>query len=179
MGFQTSPTLVNQLQSLMLIDLSFLKTSSVFLSEFEWDKIFLKIIYSLYMESRKIVLISLFSEQQWRCTQRKQTWGWNGGKERVGRIGRVALKRVLYSTICKTDSQWGFAGWYRNLFFLMLFPMFRMYYFFSVSNQNLRYTNSETLVWNTKDVLNTLFQGYLVKKFILEIKNTFRLQDGK
>ena len=44
------------------------------------------------MESRNIVLMNLFAGQQWRC--RTDLWT-HGGKERVGRIGGVALKHTL------------------------------------------------------------------------------------
>jgi len=35
----------------------------------------------MYMESRKMVLMNLFSGQQWRNRHRKQTYGHGGGEE--------------------------------------------------------------------------------------------------
>ena len=32
------------------------------------------------MESRKIVLMNLFAEQQWKCRHREQSYGHSGGK---------------------------------------------------------------------------------------------------
>ena len=48
------------------------------------------------MESRKIALMNLFARQQWRLGHREQTYGPYrvGGKERVGRIERVAWKHT-------------------------------------------------------------------------------------
>ena len=47
------------------------------------------------MEPRKMVLINLFTGQQWRCRHREQTCGHSVGK-RVGRTERVALKPKYY-----------------------------------------------------------------------------------
>ena len=59
------------------------------------------------MEPRKIVLMNLFSGQQWGCRQREQTCGhsrgrrgWDEWREQHGNI---------YTNICKVDSQWKFA----------------------------------------------------------------------
>ena len=53
-----------------------------------------------------MVLMNLFAGQQWRHIHRTDLWT-QWGKERVGRMDGVAWK--LYTTICKTDSQWEFA----------------------------------------------------------------------
>ena len=47
------------------------------------------------MESRKMVLMNLFSGQQWRL--REQTYGHRAGKERVGRMERVVWKHIYYT----------------------------------------------------------------------------------
>ena len=46
------------------------------------------------MESRKMVLMDLFSGQQWRLRHREQTYGHRAGKERVGQMERVAWKHI-------------------------------------------------------------------------------------
>ena len=59
------------------------------------------------MESRKMVQMNLFSGQQWRNRHREQTYGHgkSGGEgEMYG-----ASNMEIYMTICKIDSQWGFA----------------------------------------------------------------------
>ena len=59
------------------------------------------------MESRKMLLVNLFSGQQWRNRHRKQTYGHDerGGEgEMYGKSNRET-----FITICKTDSQWEFA----------------------------------------------------------------------
>ena len=55
------------------------------------------------MESRKIVLKSLFTGQQWRNRHRLMDMG--RGEDRVRCMERVTWKQT-YITICKIDSQW-------------------------------------------------------------------------
>ena len=65
------------------------------------------------MESRKMVLMNLFAEQQWRCRHREQT-GEHSGRRR----GWDELREWhgnTYTTLCKIDSQWKFAMWHREL----------------------------------------------------------------
>ena len=59
------------------------------------------------MESRKMLLVNLFSGQQWRKRHRKQTYG----HDERGREGEMYGKsnRETFITICKIDSQWEFA----------------------------------------------------------------------
>ena len=59
------------------------------------------------MECRKMVPMSLFAGQQWRCRLREQTCGHRGGRR-----GWDKLKDYhgnIYITICKIDSKWEFA----------------------------------------------------------------------
>ena len=65
------------------------------------------------MESRKMVLKNLFTEQQWRNRHRKQTYGHGerGGKGEM--YGESNME--TYITICKIDSQWKFAVCLRKL----------------------------------------------------------------
>ena len=60
---------------------------------------------SEYMESRKMVLMNLFSGQQWRRRYREQTYGHGGGEEGRGELYGESNTET-YSTICKIDSQW-------------------------------------------------------------------------
>ena len=56
------------------------------------------------MESRKMVLMNLFAEQQWRCRHREQT-----GEHRGGRRGWDDLRERhgnMCIPICKIDGQW-------------------------------------------------------------------------
>ena len=50
------------------------------------------------MEPRKMVLMSLFAEKQWRCRPEKQTYGRDrvgrGRRKRVGQMGRLAWKHI-------------------------------------------------------------------------------------
>jgi len=49
------------------------------------------------MESRKIVLLNLFSGQQWRHRHREQTYGHGGLRgERAGQMERVAWMHIHY-----------------------------------------------------------------------------------
>ena len=56
------------------------------------------------MESRKIVLLNLFSGQQWRYRHREQTYGHRekGGESEM--YGESNME--TYIIIWKTDSQW-------------------------------------------------------------------------
>ena len=49
------------------------------------------------MESRKMVLMNLFSGEQWRCRHRGQTYGHRGvqRKEKVRCMERVIQKLIL------------------------------------------------------------------------------------
>ena len=63
------------------------------------------------MESRKMVLMHLFTGQQWR--NREQTYG-HGEKRAEGEMyGNSNME--TYITICKIDNQWEFAAWLRKL----------------------------------------------------------------
>ena len=58
----------------------------------------------IYMESRKMALINLFSGQQWRSRHREQTYGHLGMEGGEGKIyGESNME--TYNTICKIDSQ--------------------------------------------------------------------------
>ena len=60
------------------------------------------------MESKKMVLLNLFSGQQWRNRHREQTMDMRGGEEGEGEMyGESSME--IYSTVCKIDSQWVFA----------------------------------------------------------------------
>ena len=62
------------------------------------------------MESRKMVLMKLFSGQQWRHRHREQTYGHGVGEEGEGEMyGESNMES--YIAICKIDSQWEFAEW--------------------------------------------------------------------
>ena len=65
-----------------------------------------QILYAdIYMESRKMVLMHLFAEQQCRCRHREQTYGhgWLRGEEgEGGMFGESNME--THMTICKTDS---------------------------------------------------------------------------
>ena len=65
------------------------------------------------MESRKMVLKNLFTEQQWRNRDREQTYGHGerGGESEM--YGKSNME--TYITICKIDSQQEFAVWLRKL----------------------------------------------------------------
>ena len=65
------------------------------------------------MESRKMVLKSLFAGQQGRNTHREQTYG-HGERGGEGEMyGKSNME--TYITICKLDSQQEFAVWLRKL----------------------------------------------------------------
>ena len=52
-----------------------------------------------------MVLMNLFSGQQWRNRHREQTMDMRGGEEGEGEMyGESNME--IYSTVCKIDSQW-------------------------------------------------------------------------
>jgi len=59
------------------------------------------------MESRKMVLMNLFSRQQWRSRHREQTYGHRERGREAEMYG--ASNTETYIIICKIDSQWEFA----------------------------------------------------------------------
>ena len=59
------------------------------------------------MESRKIVLKNLFTEQQWRNRQREYIYGHEERGEESEMYGKSNME--TYITICKIDSQQEFA----------------------------------------------------------------------
>ena len=59
------------------------------------------------MESRKMVLMNLFSWQQWENRHREQTLDMGREEERSEMYGENNME--TYNTICKTDSQWEFS----------------------------------------------------------------------
>ena len=59
------------------------------------------------MESRKMVLMNLFSGQQWRCRHRRQTWGHREGR-RGGQMERVAWKHIH-------DRMWQRTRWFDRM----------------------------------------------------------------
>ena len=63
--------------------------------------------YHVLMESKNMVLMNLFSGQQWRNRYREQTCGYEGGEDGGGEMyGESNME--IYNTICKIDSQWEF-----------------------------------------------------------------------
>ena len=65
------------------------------------------------MESRKMVLKNLFTQQQWRNRHREQTYG-HGERGGEGEMyGKSNME--TYTTIRKIDKQWEFAVWLRKL----------------------------------------------------------------
>ena len=61
----------------------------------------------MYMESRKRVLMDLFSGQQWGNRQRTDLWTWSRGRRK--RVICMESNMETYITTCKIDSQWEFA----------------------------------------------------------------------
>ena len=51
-----------------------------------------------------MVLMNLFSGQQWRNRHREQTMDMRGGEEGGEMYGESNME--IYSTVCKIDSQW-------------------------------------------------------------------------
>ena len=60
----------------------------------------------MYMESRKMVLMNLFTQQQWKYIENRLMDRWRGKKETGGRCGESNME--IYITKCKIDSQWEF-----------------------------------------------------------------------
>ena len=57
-----------------------------------------------------MVLIKLFTGQQWRHRHREQTYGYRGiGEEGEGGM-YVESNMEIYINICKIDSQWEFVA---------------------------------------------------------------------
>ena len=61
----------------------------------------------MYTESRKMVLKNLFTGQQWKNRHREQTYG--HGERGVEGEMYIESNMETYITICKIDSQQGFA----------------------------------------------------------------------
>ena len=60
-----------------------------------------------------MVLKNLFAGQQWRSRHREQAYG-HGKRGGEGEMyGKSNME--TYVTICKIDSQWEFAVWFRKL----------------------------------------------------------------
>ena len=56
------------------------------------------------MESEEMVLVNLFSGQQWKNRHGEQTYGqWEERREKGRCMERVT---EIHKTICKIDSQW-------------------------------------------------------------------------
>ena len=60
------------------------------------------------MESRKMVLMNLSGGQQWRHRYKEQIY-WHERQEGEGGTNAESTYGNIYTTICKTDSQWEFA----------------------------------------------------------------------
>ena len=56
---------------------------------------------------------NLFAEQQWRNRHKKRTYGRGERGEEGEMYGESNME--TYITMCKTDSQWEFAVWFRKL----------------------------------------------------------------
>ena len=67
------------------------------------------------MGSRKMILMNLFTGQQWRCRHREQTYGQGQGIGRRGWEERREWHGSIYTNICKIDSQWKFSVWFSAL----------------------------------------------------------------
>ena len=59
-----------------------------------------------HTESRKMILMNLSARQQWRHRHKEWTYRHRSGKERVGRIERVALKHALLGVKFFSSVQW-------------------------------------------------------------------------
>ena len=70
------------------------------------------IFYHIYVESRKIVLKNLFTEQKGRNRIENRLMDMGRGEERV-MYGKSNME--TYITICKIDSQQELAVWLRKL----------------------------------------------------------------
>ena len=67
----------------------------------------------IYMESRKIVPMNLFAGQQWETENRLMDMGSKREEGEGEMYGESNME--TYITICRTDSQWEFALWLREL----------------------------------------------------------------
>ena len=57
------------------------------------------------MESRKLILMKLFAERQWKHRYREQTYGHGGWGREEGEGGRYGERNMeTYITICEIDS---------------------------------------------------------------------------
>ena len=64
----------------------------------------------MYMESRKMVLMNLFTGQQWRCRHREQMFVDTGNREEgEGGANGESNMEAIYATTYKTDNQGEFA----------------------------------------------------------------------
>ena len=61
------------------------------------------------MESRKVVLMNLFAEQQRRHSHREPTYGQGHGRGKKGCHERREQHGSIYTNTYKIDSQWKFA----------------------------------------------------------------------
>ena len=86
----------------------------------EWSKserakqiLYINVYIYIYIQSRKMVLMTLFAGQQWRYRHREKTC-----VHKEGRRGWDELRKWHWSTritICKADSQWELAEWHSKL----------------------------------------------------------------
>ena len=67
----------------------------------------------MYTESKRMVLKNLFAGQQWSNRHREQTYG-HGEKGGDGEVYEKSSMEI-YITICKIDTHWDFAVWFRKL----------------------------------------------------------------
>ena len=64
------------------------------------------ILTHIYMDSKKMVLMNLFSGHQWRNRQRTDLWIWGEGRrEKMRCMVYGESNTETYNTICKIDSQ--------------------------------------------------------------------------
>ena len=54
------------------------------------------------MESKKMILMNLVAQKEWKCRYRKWTCGQSGGRKEWDKWGRE--HQHIYTTMCKTDS---------------------------------------------------------------------------
>ena len=59
---------------------------------------------TVYMKSRKMVLMNLFSGKEWRCRYREWTCGHTRGKGRVGRSSPLYYTHTLNLCVCQVAS---------------------------------------------------------------------------
>ena len=65
------------------------------------------------MESRKMVLMNLFSGQQWRDIENRPKDTEGVEEKEVETHGDSDME--IYNTMCKIDNQWKFAVWLKEL----------------------------------------------------------------